>query len=70
MAEKKKLSRRMSALLWLVGIAIVIGVLIAMHQIAIIYLIATVALVALLLIVAYSDLEKIDRQDILGSEAD
>ncbi|MBX3294545.1 MAG: hypothetical protein KF762_02330 [Acidobacteria bacterium] len=70
MAEKKKLSRRMSALLWLVGAAIVIGILIALHQIAVIYLIATVALVVLLLIVAYSDLENIDRQDILGSEMD
>ena len=70
MAEKKKLSRRMSALLWLVGAAIVIGILIALHQIAVIYLIATVALVVLLLIVAYSDLESIDRQDILGSEMD
>jgi len=70
MAEKRKLSRRMSALIWLVGVAIVIGVLIAMHQIAVIYLLATVALVVLLLIVAFSDLENIDRQDLAGSEAD
>ncbi len=60
----------MSALIWLVGVAIVIGVLIAMHQIAVIYLLATVALVVLLLIVAFSDLENIDRQDLAGSEAD
>ena len=60
----------MSALIWLAGVAIVIGVLIAMHQIAVIYLLATVALVVLLLIVAFSDLENIDRQDIAGSEAD
>lgn len=60
----------MSALIWLVGVAIVIGVLIATHQIAMIYLLATVALVVLLLIVAFSDLENIDRQDIAGSEAD
>jgi heme A synthase len=70
MAEKRKLSRRMSALIWLVGVAIVIGILIAMHQIAVIYLLATVALSVLLLIVAFSDLENIDRQDLAGSESD
>lgn len=60
----------MSALIWLVGVAIVIGILIAMHQIAVIYLLATVALSLLLLIVAFSDLENIDRQDLVGSESD
>lgn len=60
----------MSALIWLVGVAIVIGILIAMHQIAVIYLLATVALSVLLLIVAFSDLENIDRQDLVGSESD
>lgn len=60
----------MSALIWLVGVAIVIGILIAMHQIAVIYLLATVALSVLLLIVAFSDLENIDRQDLAGSESD
>ncbi len=60
----------MSALIWLVGVAIVIGILIALHQIAVIYLLATVALSVLLLIVAFSDLENIDRQDLAGSESD
>ena len=60
----------MTALIWLVGVAIVIGILIALHQIAVIYLLATVALSVLLLIVAFSDLENIDRQDLAGSESD
>lgn len=57
------LSRRMSALLWLVGVAIVIGVLIAYEQISILYVLATLSIVALLLIVGFSDLEKVGRGD-------
>lgn len=67
MAENsKKLSRRASALLWLIGISIVIGVMIYFEQIAILYLLATVSLVVLLLIVAYSDLENIEAEDLGG----
>lgn len=63
MAKNSMLSRRMSALLWLVGVAIVIGVLIAYEQISILYVLATLSIVALLLIVGFSDLEKVGRGD-------
>ena len=62
----KKMSRRMAALLWLVAVAVVIGVLIYIEQIAIVYLLATISLVVLLLIVAFADLENIDREDLAG----
>jgi heme A synthase len=63
---KKKMSRRTAALLWLLAVAVVIGVLIYIEQIAILYLLATISLVALLLIVAFSDLESIEREDMPG----
>lgn len=60
---QNKLSRRATALIWLVAVAIVIGVLIYLEQIAVLYVIATVALVALLLIVGFADLEKIGQEN-------
>ncbi|HSI87818.1 MAG TPA: hypothetical protein VK918_02100 [Pyrinomonadaceae bacterium] len=60
------MSRRTAALLWLVLVGIVIGFLIYIEQIAILYLLATISLVVLLLVVAFSDLENIDREDLQG----
>ena len=56
----------MVALLWLVGVGIVIGTLIYLEQIAILYVLATMSLVALLLIVAFADLENVGRENIEG----
>ncbi|HUR98398.1 MAG TPA: hypothetical protein VMZ26_10075 [Pyrinomonadaceae bacterium] len=67
MADKQsKLSRRMIALLWLLGVGIVIGTLIYLEQIAILYVLATMGLVALLLVVAFADLENVGRENIEG----
>lgn len=63
---KTNLSRRTIALIWLVAVAIVIGVLIYLELIAVLYVLATVALVALLLIVGFSDLERIGRETAEG----
>jgi hypothetical protein len=60
------MSRRMAALLWLFGAAIVIGFLIYIEQIAMLYLLATISLVVLLLVVAFADLENVDREDLEG----
>jgi hypothetical protein len=57
----KRFSRRTIALFWLIVVAIVITTLLAFEQIAILYVLATLALVALMLIVAFDDLEKVDR---------
>ena len=57
------ISRRSAALLWMLGVAIVIGVLIAYEQISILYVLATFAIVALLLIVGFADLEAVSRVD-------
>ena len=65
-AKQGKLSRRSTALVWLIGVAIVIGTLIYLEQIAILYVLATMSLVALLLIVAFSDLENVGRENIEG----
>ena len=59
----KKMSRRTVALLWLVGVAVLIGVLIAYEQISILYVLATLFLVVLLLIVGFADLEKVGVDD-------
>lgn len=60
MANKKGgLSRRTQALIWMLGVAIVIGVLIAYEQISILYVLATLSIVVLLLIVGFTDLEKV-----------
>jgi hypothetical protein len=56
----------MVALLWLLGVGIVIGTLIYLEQIAILYVLATISLVALLLVVAFADLENVGRENIEG----
>ena len=63
-AKQGKLSRRSTALIWLIGVALVIGTLIYLEQIAILYVLATMSLVALLIIVAFSDLENVGRENI------
>ena len=65
-SKSTKIGRRTTALLWLLGVAIVIGTLIYLEQIAILYVLATLALVTLLLIVAFSDLEKVGRENLEG----
>lgn len=62
MAQQTKLSRRTTALLYLVAAAIVIGVFIYLEQIAVLYVLATLGIVALLLVVAFADLENIGRE--------
>lgn len=61
-ANAAKLGRRTTALLWIVGVGVIIGVLIYFELIAILYVLATIALVALLLIVGFSDLENVGRE--------
>lgn len=65
-SKERKLSRRATALIWLLVVAIVIGTLIYLEQIAILYVLATISLVALLLIVAFADLENVGRENIEG----
>lgn len=57
------ISRRSAALLWMVLVAIVIGVLIAYEQISLLYVLATFSIVALLLVVGFADLEGVSRVD-------
>ncbi len=57
------ISRRTAALLYLVGVAIVIGILIGYEQISILYVLATLSIVALLLVVGFADLEGVSRVD-------
>lgn len=64
--KQGKLSRRSTALIWLVSVAIVIGTLIYLEQIAILYVLATMSLVLLLIVVAFSDLENVGRENIEG----
>ena len=54
----------------MVLLAIIIGVLIYLEQIAVLYVLATLSLVVLLLIVAFADLEKVDRQALEGFAQD
>ena len=61
--NKKKLGRRTMALLWMLAVAILIGVLIAYEQISILYVLATLSIVTLLLIVGFADLEAVSRTD-------
>jgi len=61
--KKKKLSRRMTALLWLLIVGVVIGTLIYFEQISILYVLTTFSLVVLLLIVGFSNLEGVSRRD-------
>ena len=65
-AKQGKLSRRSTALIWLVAVSIVIGTLIYLEQISILYVLATLSLVALLVIVAFADLENVGRENIEG----
>ena len=59
-----RLSRRSKAVFWLLLIAIVIGVLIYAEQIAILYVLATLAIAGLLVVVAFSDLERVGRENL------
>ena len=61
--EKKTLTPRKLALLWMTITAIVIGALIAYEQISILYVLATLALVVLLWLVGFSDLEELSRRN-------
>lgn len=61
--NKKKIGRRTTALLYMLGVAIVIGVLIAYEQISILYVLATLSIVVLLLVVGFADLEAVSRTD-------
>jgi hypothetical protein len=61
MATIGNLSRRTTALLYLVIATVVIGTFIYLEQIAILYVLATLGIVALLLVVAFADLENIGR---------
>ena len=61
MATLGNLSRRTTALLYLVVATVVIGTFIYLEQIAILYVLATLGIVALLLVVAFADLEHIGR---------
>ena len=63
MANNKGLSKRTKALIYMLGVAIVIGVLIAYEQISILYVLATLSIVVLLLIVGFTDLESASRPD-------
>lgn len=63
---QSKYSRRTIAFFWLALISIIIGALIYWEQIALLYVLATLSLVVLLLIVAFSDLEKVGRENIEG----
>ena len=66
MANQSRFSRRTIALFWMALLAIIIGVLIGYEQIAVLYVLATLSLVVLLLIVAFSDLEGVDRKQLEG----
>ena len=57
------ISRRSAALLWMVLVAIVIGILIGYEQISLLYVLATLSIVTLLLIVGFADLEGVSRID-------
>ena len=64
MANKKtKLSRRLTALAYLLVVGILIGTMIYLEQISVLYVLTTLALVVLLLIVAFADLEGVGRGD-------
>lgn len=65
---QKRFSRRMTALFWLVGIGVVIGILVGYQMFSVLYVLATLGLVVLLLIVAFSDLEKVGSQGFAARE--
>jgi hypothetical protein len=57
----RRFGRRTIALFWCSVIAIVSGVLISLQLIPVLYVLATLSLVVLLLIVAFADLENVER---------
>ena len=61
--KSKKFSRRTLTLLWMLLVAIVIGVLIRYEQISILYVLTTLSVVTLLLIGGFADLEGVSRMD-------
>ena len=61
MAILGNLSRRTTALMWLIAASVLIGGFIYFEQIAILYVVATLGIVLLLIIVAFSDLENVGR---------
>lgn len=64
MANKnKKMGRTMTAFIYLLAVAAIIGSLIYLEQISILYVLTTFALVVLLLVVSFSDLESVSRGD-------
>ncbi|HTH51918.1 MAG TPA: hypothetical protein VL501_08295 [Pyrinomonadaceae bacterium] len=67
MATQRKLSRRMTTLLIMLGVAIIIGVLIAYEQISALYVLCSLALIVLLLVVGFADLEGVTRRDTEGT---
>lgn len=66
MATKKKISRRTTTLIVMLGVAVVIGVLIAYEQISALYVLCSLALITLLLVVGFSNLEGVERRDTEG----
>ena len=64
---KKRFGRRSTALFYVLAVSVVIGVLIYLEQIALLYVLATLSLVVLLLIVAFADLENVDRDVLEGN---
>lgn len=65
-SKESRFSRRTTALLWCLAVAIVIGVLIYLEQIPILYVLATLGLVLLLIIVGFSDLENVGIENAEG----
>ena len=63
MANNKKMGKRSTALLIMLGVAVVVGTLIAYEQISVLYVLATLAIVILLLVVGFADLEAVGRTD-------
>ena len=61
--NRKGMGRRTKALLWMLAVAIIIGVLIAYEQVSLLYALATLGIVALLVIVGFADLEAVGRDE-------
>ena len=66
--KQSKYNRRTIAIFWLALVVVIIGVLIYFEQIAFLYVLTTLSLVILLLIIAFSDLEKVGRENVSGFE--
>jgi uncharacterized membrane protein AbrB (regulator of aidB expression) len=61
-----KYSRRTIALFGLLAVGILIGTLLYYEQVAVLYVLATITLVVLLITVAFSDLERVGRENAEG----